>query len=81
MSRQFVAAQSESTNWLLPDAASLVIAAIMLVGFVVFVLVPILQAFRQQAFGWAAVCLLLPPVGGMAWWLLGRTSHAPSRAV
>lgn len=50
----------------LPVTPVIGVAAFMVVWLI---LVPLMGAVAQRHLGWALVVALVPPVGGLAWWL------------
>jgi hypothetical protein len=50
----------------LPVTPFMGVAAFMVIALI---LVPLMGAVAQRHLGWVLVIVLVPPVGGLAWWL------------
>ena len=67
------------SNFLVPNASFLVVLPVMLVLFGLLVIWPLVETVVRQQWGYTLGVVLLGPIGGLLWFVVGRRGTAPQR--
>ena len=67
------------SNFLVPNASFLVVLPVMLVLFGLLVVWPLIETVVRQQWGYTLGVVLLGPIGGLLWFVVGRRETARQR--
>jgi hypothetical protein len=72
-----------ASNFLVPNGTILilVLALLMLLVFVLLVVWPLVETVVRQQRGYTLGVLVLGPIGGLLWFVVGRRETSQTRAV
>jgi hypothetical protein len=63
---------SFETNYLVPNATFIVELLMLLAALALLVIVPLVETAVHRQWGWTLGVVLLGPIGGMLWFVVGR---------
>jgi uncharacterized membrane protein YqjE len=65
------------SNFLMPTGTFLVLSLVSLVALGLLVIWPLTETVVRQQWGYTLGVILLGPIGGLIWFLVGRRETAP----